>query len=44
MIQIIETKEQINNWLNIYKNMQFKFHLSFLIGIISTTLIHYSFC
>ena len=44
MIQVLETKEQINNWLSIYKSMQFKFHFSFLLGIISTTLIHYSFC
>ena len=44
MIQVIETKEQINNWLSIYKSMQFKFHTSFLLGIIAAGLGHYSFC
>ena len=44
MIQVIETKEQINNWLSIYKSMQFKFHISFILGIIAAGLGHYSFC
>ena len=44
MIQVIETKEQINNWLSIYKSMQFRFHISFLLGIVATSFAHYSFC
>ena len=44
MLQVIETKEQINNWLSIYKSMQFRFHISFLLGVVATALGHYSFC
>lgn len=44
ILEVIETKEQVNNWLKIYKSMQFRFHISFFLGIIGTALCHYSFC
>jgi len=44
MLEVLETREQINNWLKIYKSMKFKFHLSFLLGLIASFLIQYSVC
>lgn len=35
MILHLKNEEQIKDWLNIYKYMQFRYHLGFVIGIIA---------
>lgn len=44
MIEVLKNDKQIKNWLKVYKSMQFRFHLCYLMGIIGTGLLHYSFC
>jgi hypothetical protein len=44
MLLHLNDKTQIQGWLNIYKKMQFKFHLGFVLGIIAVTIYAYSFC
>lgn len=39
MILHLENKEQIEGWLNIYKYMQFRYHLGFVLGIIALIFI-----
>jgi hypothetical protein len=35
MVLHLKTKEQKRLWLNVYKNMQWNYHFSFLLGILS---------
>jgi hypothetical protein len=44
MLLHLSDKTQIQGWLEIYKKMQFKFHLGFVLGIIAVMIFSYSFC
>ena len=44
MLLHLNDKTQIQGWLAIYKKMQFKFHLGFVLGIIAITIYTYGFC
>jgi len=44
MVLHLNDKTQIQGWLNIYKKMQFKFHLGFILGIIAVIIYSYGFC
>tara|TARA_Y100000022_G_C13217629_1_gene360685 strand:- start:13 stop:486 length:474 start_codon:yes stop_codon:yes gene_type:complete len=43
MLLHLNDKTQIEGWLKIYKKMQFKFHLGFILGIIAVIIFCYSF-
>tara|TARA_B100000902_G_scaffold397890_1_gene462981 strand:- start:480 stop:956 length:477 start_codon:yes stop_codon:yes gene_type:complete len=43
MLLHLSDKKQIEEWLSIYKKMQFKFHSGFLLGIIAVMIFCYSF-
>jgi hypothetical protein len=36
-------EDQMKDWLYVYKNMQYNYHLSFVVGIIATMILAYSF-
>lgn len=40
MIEILNTKEENKAWLDIYKTMQFRYHLGFLFGLIAAACLH----
>lgn len=41
---ILHLKEdQMKDWLYVYRNMQYNYHLSFVVGIIATMILAYSF-
>ena len=44
MVLHLTDKRQVEEWLNIYKYMQFKYHLAFVIGIISVVIFTYGYC
>ena len=44
MLLHLNDKTQIQGWLTIYKKMQFKFHLGFVLGIIAVIVYAYGFC
>ena len=44
MLLHLNDKTQIQGWLAIYKKMQFKFHIGFVLGIIAVTIFAYSYC
>ena len=44
MLLHLNDKTQIQGWLAIYKKMQFKFHLGFVLGIIAVIIFAYSYC
>jgi hypothetical protein len=44
MLLHLNDKTQIQGWLAIYKKMQFKFHLGFVLGIIAVIIYSYGFC
>lgn len=44
MLLHLTDKEQIKRWLDIYKYMQFNYHVGFVIGIMSVCVFSYSFC
>jgi len=44
MLLHLNDKTQIQGWLTIYKKMQFKFHLGFVLGIIAVIIYAYGFC
>lgn len=44
MLLHLDNKTQIEGWLAIYKKMQFKFHIGFVLGIISVMIFSYGFC
>ena len=39
MVLHLETKEQKEQWLNVYKNMQWNYHFSFLLGILAVVFL-----
>ena len=44
MIQHLNKKSENIAWLKIYKTMQFRYHMAFLLGLVSSGFICYSFC
>lgn len=44
MIQHLDKKEENIAWLKIYKTMQYKYHISFLLGLICSGFVCYSIC
>ena len=44
MLQYLDNKEQIENWLSVYKNMQYNYHLGFLFGIAALLSLSTAFC
>tara|TARA_B110000037_G_C17088422_1_gene492964 strand:- start:1476 stop:1928 length:453 start_codon:yes stop_codon:yes gene_type:complete len=44
MIQHLDKKSENIAWLKIYKTMQFRYHLAFLLGLISSGFLFYSIC
>jgi hypothetical protein len=43
MLRSLNKKEQIDGWLEVYKDMKYKYHLGFLLGSIGYTLLSYGF-
>ena len=43
MLLHLNDKKQIQEWLNIYKTMQFKFHIGFVLGILAVMIFCSSF-
>lgn len=43
MLLHLNDKKQIEEWLKIYKKMQYKYHLGFVLGIIAAMIFSYSF-
>ena len=41
MIEILDTREENKAWLQIYKTMQFRYHMGFLLGLIAAGCIHH---
>ena len=41
MIEILDTKEENKAWLKIYKTMQFRYHMGFLLGLAAAACIHH---
>jgi len=41
MIEILDTKEENKAWLQIYKTMQFRYHMGFLLGLVAAACIHH---
>ena len=44
MLLHLTDKTQIQGWLAIYKQMQYKFHFGFILGIIAVVIYAYGFC
>ena len=44
MILHLENKEQIKEWLDIYKYMQFRYHLGFVLGILALIFASIAIC
>jgi hypothetical protein len=44
MLQHLDKKSENIAWLKIYKTMQFRYHLAFLLGLIGSGFICYSMC
>ena len=40
MIELLDTKEENKAWLEIYKTMQFRYHLGFLFGLVAAGCVH----
>jgi len=38
MLLHLNDKKQIQEWLNIYRTMQFKFHIGFVVGILAVMI------
>ena len=41
MIEILDTKAENKAWLSIYKSMQFRYHIGFLLGLGAAACIHH---
>jgi len=44
MVSYLEDKEQISKWLKIYKQMQYNYHLGFLLGMSSIISLSAYYC
>ena len=44
MILHLKNKEQIEEWLDIYKYMQFRYHLGFVLGIVALIFASIAIC
>ena len=42
MIQVLDTKEENEAWLNIYKEYQYKYHFAFLFGLVFSYFLYKS--
>ena len=40
----LDTAEQKEKWLNIYRSMQYNCHISVVLGIVAAAALAYSFC
>lgn len=41
MLNILTNKDQVNNWLDVYKTMKFRYHMGLLLGIIGFFMLSY---
>ena len=44
MVLHLDTQIQREEWINIYKNMQYYYHISFLLSFISLSILYYGIC
>ena len=44
MVSYLEGKDQIKQWLKIYKQMQFNYHIGFLLGMSGIIALSASYC
>ena len=44
MIKHLNSQDEKNAWLKIYKTMQYNYHLGFVLGLIGMIFIGNSFC
>lgn len=44
MVRHLETSEQKDAWLSVYKTMQFNYHFGLLLGLISVFILGFSLC
>lgn len=44
MVRELENQEQIDKWLQIYRLMQFRYHLGFALGLVGVAVFSQSFC
>ena len=44
MVLHLESKKEKKAWLNIYKTMQFNYHLGFVLGLIGMGLLGNIYC
>lgn len=44
MLNHLQKKEQINEWLNVYKNMKRRYFMGFLLGVLASIPITMLFC
>tara|TARA_Y100001970_G_C14242497_1_gene865797 strand:+ start:1889 stop:2368 length:480 start_codon:yes stop_codon:yes gene_type:complete len=44
MVLHLETENQKLEWVNVYKQMQFQYHLSFIVGFIGVSILYYGIC
>lgn len=43
MILHLDNKEQREQWLNVYRSMQYNYHISYVLGIVAVFLFSYAF-
>ena len=44
MVLHLDTQLQREQWINVYKNMQYYYHLSFVLSFISISILYYGIC
>jgi len=44
MVKHLNSQDEKNAWLKIYKTMQFNYHLGFVLGLIGMIFVGNSFC
>ena len=44
MVRYLDTKEQREAWLDIYKTMQFNYHAGLVLGLASVVMLSYAVC
>ena len=44
MISYLKSGEQVEQWLKIYKQMQFNYHIGFLLGMSAIIALSASYC
>ena len=43
MLEYIETPEQTKAWLNMYKGMQYNYHVGMALGLVGVAILAYGF-